>query len=76
MCGVGISYNARIGGIKMLGGRVTDRSEAQALQHAHEIVDVYSSSWGPTDDGKTVEGPGELSAKAIETAILKVRLSF
>ena len=31
MCGVGIAYNAKIGGIRMLDGRVTDLLESEAL---------------------------------------------
>jgi hypothetical protein len=32
--------------------------EADALSHASDYIDIYSSSWGPDDDGRTVEGPG------------------
>jgi hypothetical protein len=48
-------YNAKIGGIRMLDGHVTDRIEAEALAYNHKYVDIYSSSWGPNDDGRTVE---------------------
>ena len=27
-------------------------------------IDIYSASWGPEDDGKTVDGPGPLAKKA------------
>ncbi|KAI4827175.1 hypothetical protein KUCAC02_030593 [Chaenocephalus aceratus] len=36
-------------------------------------VDIYSASWGPNDDGKTVEGPGRLAQKAFEYGIQKGR---
>jgi hypothetical protein len=47
-------YNAKIGGIRMLDGHVTDRIEAEALTFNHNYVDIYSASWGPSDDGRTV----------------------
>uniref|UniRef100_A0A1I7WEJ1 RNase H domain-containing protein n=1 Tax=Heterorhabditis bacteriophora TaxID=37862 RepID=A0A1I7WEJ1_HETBA len=31
-----------------------------------EHVDIYSVSWGPRDDGRSVERPQELAAKALE----------
>ena len=30
-CGVGVAFNARIGGIRLLDGKITDRLEAEAL---------------------------------------------
>nr|XP_011450807.2 neuroendocrine convertase 1-like isoform X1 [Crassostrea gigas] len=72
-CGVGIAYNSRIGGVRMLDGRVTDHLEASAIAFNHTYVDVYSASWGPNDDGKTVEGPGPLATKAFEKGITEGR---
>lgn len=57
----------------MLDGRVTDHLEASAIAFNHTYVDVYSASWGPNDDGKTVEGPGQLAMKAFEKGIKEVR---
>ncbi|CAH1118844.1 unnamed protein product [Phaedon cochleariae] len=68
-CGVGIAYNAKIGGVKMLDGLVTDRIEGTALSYAQHLVDIYSASWGPNDDGKTVDGPGRLASEAIKRGI-------
>jgi proprotein convertase subtilisin/kexin type 1 len=61
ICGVGVAYNAKIAGVRMLDGRITDRLEGEALAMGIETVDIYSASWGPNDDGKTVEGPGRLA---------------
>ncbi|VDN35416.1 unnamed protein product [Gongylonema pulchrum] len=55
-CGVGIAYNAKVGGIRMLDGKVTDRIEAEALSYNIDHIDIFSASWGPTDDGKTGRG--------------------
>uniref|UniRef100_A0A0R3RJB0 P/Homo B domain-containing protein n=1 Tax=Elaeophora elaphi TaxID=1147741 RepID=A0A0R3RJB0_9BILA len=72
-CGVGIAYNAKIGGVRMLGGKVTDRTEAEALSYNIDHIDIFSASWGPMDDGKTVEGPGRLTQKAILKGIQQGR---
>ena len=36
-----------------------------ALSYALDKVDIVSSSWGPSDDGATVEGPGKLASEAL-----------
>ncbi|CAM1297206.1 FURIN (predicted) [Pycnogonum litorale] len=36
-------------------------------------TDIYSASWGPKDDGKTVEGPDELTTEAFIDGISKGR---
>ncbi|XP_073509491.1 proprotein convertase subtilisin/kexin type 6 isoform X1 [Phyllobates terribilis] len=72
-CIVGIAYNARIGGIRMLDGDVTDVVEAKSLGIRPDYIDIYSASWGPDDDGKTVDGPGPLAKKAFEDGIKKGR---
>ena len=66
VCGAGVAFNAKIGGIRMLDGDVTDAVEAGSLSFSPEHIDIYSSSWGPDDDGKTVDGPGQLAIKAFE----------
>lgn len=72
-CGVGIAFNSKIGGIRMLDGRVTDRVEAQAIAFNHKYVDIYSSSWGPNDDGRTLEAPGTLANEAFIKGITEGR---
>ena len=56
----------------MLDGVVTDSSEAAALSYNINHIDIFSASWGPNDDGKTVEGPGRLAAAAFEKGITRV----
>ncbi|XP_014467641.1 PREDICTED: furin-like protease 2 isoform X2 [Dinoponera quadriceps] len=63
-CGVGVAYNASIGGVRMLDGPVNDAVEARALGLNPDHIDIYSASWGPEDDGKTVDGPGPLARRA------------
>lgn len=64
LCAVGIAFGASIGGVRMLDGDVTDAVEAKSLSLNPQHVDIYSASWGPDDDGKTVDGPGQLATKA------------
>nr|XP_018904804.1 PREDICTED: furin-like protease 2 [Bemisia tabaci] len=63
-CGVGVAYNASIGGVRMLDGTVNDAVEARALGLNINHIDIYSASWGPEDDGKMVDGPGPLARRA------------
>ncbi|XP_068847412.1 proprotein convertase subtilisin/kexin type 6 isoform X3 [Capricornis sumatraensis] len=72
-CIVGVAYNAKIGGIRMLDGDVTDVVEAKSLGTRPNYIDIYSASWGPDDDGKTVDGPGRLARQAFEHGIRKGR---
>ncbi|XP_022662983.1 furin-like protease 1, isoforms 1/1-X/2 isoform X4 [Varroa destructor] len=69
VCGVGIAYGASIGGIRMLDGDVTDAVEARSLSLNSQHVHVYSASWGPDDDAKTVDGPGQLADRALKDGI-------
>jgi len=69
ICNVGVAYNARIGGIRLLDGEVTDLVESMALSFRPDLIDIYSASWGPDDDGKTVDGPATLAQAAFENGI-------
>lgn len=60
-------------GIRMLDGIVTDAIEASSIGFNPGHVDIYSASWGPNDDGKTVERPGRLAQKAFEYGVKQVR---
>ncbi|XP_063234781.1 furin-like protease 2 [Bacillus rossius redtenbacheri] len=73
ICGVGVAYNASIGGVRMLDGTVNDAVEARALGLNPDHIDIYSASWGPEDDGKTVDGPGPLARRAFIYGVTKGR---
>ena len=60
-------------GTWMLDGVVTNRLEAHALSFNIDHIDIMSASWGPNDDGATVEGPGFLASAALEHGVTKVR---
>merc|ERR1712223_841582 len=66
VCGVGVAYNSLIAGIRMLDQPyMTDLIEANSMGHEPNLIDIYSASWGPTDDGRTVDGPRNATMRAI-----------
>uniref|UniRef100_A0A8C5MTT0 Proprotein convertase subtilisin/kexin type 5 n=1 Tax=Leptobrachium leishanense TaxID=445787 RepID=A0A8C5MTT0_9ANUR len=75
-CTVGVAFNAKIGGVRMLDGDVTDMVEAKSLSLNPQHVHIYSASWGPDDDGKTVDGPASLAREAFENGIRTGRRGF
>ena len=56
----------------MLDGTVNDAVEARAIGLKPDHIDIYSASWGPEDDGKTVDGPGPLAKRAFINGVIKV----
>ncbi|XP_077441964.1 proprotein convertase subtilisin/kexin type 5 isoform X2 [Vanacampus margaritifer] len=71
-CTIGVAFRSRIGGVRILDGldgEVTDMAEAQALSFKPQHVDIYLASWGPEDDGATVDGPGPLTRLALQNGI-------
>jgi hypothetical protein len=59
--------------VRMLDGMVNDAVEARSLSLNPSHIDIYSASWGPQDDGKTVDGPGPLAKQAFVNGITKGR---
>ncbi|KAL3072708.1 hypothetical protein niasHS_017682 [Heterodera schachtii] len=69
VCGVGVAFLSKIGGVRMLDGPVSDSVEAASLNLNQQHIDIYSASWGPEDDGKTFDGPGNLAQEAFYRGI-------
>lgn len=53
----------------MLDGIVTDMLEARAISFQRDLIDIYSASWGPADNGASMEGPGYLCKKALADGV-------
>lgn len=51
---------------------MTDLIEANSMGHKPEMIDIYSASWGPTDDGRTVDGPRNATMRAIVKGVNEV----
>lgn len=66
ICTIGIAHNSRIGGIRMLDGRIVDKTQAESFTHALGHVGIYVASWGPKDDGEIVKGPGPNATAALK----------
>lgn len=62
-----------IAGIRMLDQPyMTDLIEANSMGHEPNKIHIYSASWGPTDDGKTVDGPRNATMRAIVQGVNEV----
>ncbi|RDD47637.1 Proprotein convertase subtilisin/kexin type 7 [Trichoplax sp. H2] len=72
-CGVGVAYGSKFSAIRLLDTTTTDAKESAAFSTKSQTNDIYSCSWGPLDDGKTVDGPRELTKKAILAGVTNGR---
>ena len=61
VCGVGVAYGAQVSGLRILDGTVTDLLEGRSFIYKAHTNWVYSCSWGPEDNGMSVEGPGYIA---------------
>ena len=50
----------------------TDAQEATALSYKNNVIQIYSNSWGPSDNGKIVSGPGRLLNMAFQNSVMSV----
>ncbi|KAF8965238.1 peptidase S8/S53 domain-containing protein [Flammula alnicola] len=69
VCGIGIAYESKVAGVRILSGPITDVDEAAALNYGFQNVSIYSCSWGPPDNGQSMEGPNYLIQKAVVNGI-------
>jgi kexin len=65
VCGVGVAWDAKVAGIRILSKEIPDADEAVALNYAYQSNHIYSCSWGPPDDGAAMDAPGILIRRAI-----------
>jgi kexin len=56
-----------------LSGKLLAADEAAAVNYAFNTNHIYSCSWGPRDDGKTMENPPQIVSDAILNGIKKGR---
>lgn len=65
VCGLGVAYESNVSGIRILSGPITAEDEAAAMIFGLDVNDIYSCSWGPTDNGKVVSAPNKIVKKAM-----------
>ncbi|KAF2482338.1 peptidase S8/S53 domain-containing protein [Neohortaea acidophila] len=65
VCGVGVAYDGKISGVRILSKVISNADEATAMNYAFQDNHIYSCSWGPPDDGKSMEAPDVLIQRAM-----------
>ena len=55
---------------------MTDLIEANSMGHEPNLIDIYSASWGPTDDGRTVDGPRNATMRSIVRGVNEVHIYY
>lgn len=73
VCGMGMAYDSRIAGIRILSKPISDEDEALAINYHYQENQIYSCSWGPPDDGQTMEAPGVLIQRAMVNGVQQGR---
>jgi kexin len=69
VCGVGMAYDSRIAGIRILSKPISDEDEAASVNYHYQENQIYSCSWGPPDDGQTMDAPGLLIQRAMVNGV-------
>lgn len=66
--GLGVAPEAKLAGLRLTADATDGETEARAFAWKNASLSVYNNSWGPTDDGMTVEGPEPIARDAITAA--------
>lgn len=69
VCGVGVAYDSKIAGLRILSKAISDADEAVAMNYDFQHNQIYSCSWGPPDDGISMDAPGVLIRRAMLNAV-------
>lgn len=73
VCGVGVAYESKVAGLRILSKSISDEDEAVAINYAYDRTQIYSCSWGPPDNGMAMDAPSVLIKRAIQNGIEKGR---
>jgi subtilisin-like proprotein convertase family protein len=66
--GLGVAPEAKLAGLRLTADATDGETEARAFAWKNASLSAYNNSWGPTDDGMTVEGPEPIARDAITAA--------
>jgi subtilisin-like proprotein convertase family protein len=69
----GSAPDANLAGLQLISCGLSDTRESNALNHENQIIDIYSNSWGPSDSGSVLDGPGPLVVAAFEDDVANGR---
>ena len=67
----GAAFGASLAGSTLIACSINDFDESQALSYENDYIDIYSNSWGPSDTGGILDGPGPLMTAAFENDIFQ-----
>lgn len=73
VCGVGVAYDSKVSGVRILSKVISNADEAEAMNYAYQDNQIYSCSWGPPDDGQSMEVPDILIRRAMVNGVQKGR---
>lgn len=73
VCGLGTAPGSILVPVRLIASPVSDLVEAEGLAHHSNVVDIYSNSWGPPDDGLHLDAPGPLTAAAMYQTVSQGR---
>jgi kexin len=76
VCGIGVAYDSKIAGIRILSKLISDADEAIAMNYDYQHNQIYSCSWGPPDDGRSMDAPGLLIKRAMLNGVQNGRGSL
>ena len=62
----GAAYDATLAGSTLIACWAGDSTEADALSFMNNETHIYTNSWGPSDNGQTLDAPGPLMLAAFE----------
>jgi kexin len=69
VCGVGVAYDSKVSGLRILSKAISDEDEAVAINYQYNKNLIYSCSWGPPDNGQAMDAPNVLIKRAIQNGI-------
>ncbi|MGH8046077.1 MAG: S8 family serine peptidase [Chthoniobacterales bacterium] len=64
----GSAPESKVVSLRLIAASEGDQEESEAMAWDNNIIQIKSNSWGPNDDGQTLEGPGSLTKAALQTA--------
>ncbi|MBM3969278.1 MAG: hypothetical protein FJ302_05380 [Planctomycetes bacterium] len=64
--GTGSAPSASLAGLRLVAFGQTDLLEGNALSFMNQDIDIYNNSWGPPDDGRSLDFPGPLALAALQ----------
>lgn len=69
VCGIGVAYDAKVAGLRILSKSISDEDEAVAINYRYDKNLIYSCSWGPPDNGMAMDAPNTLIKRAMQNGI-------